>query len=450
MQPLIHIIERGMRFIRSNPQIIYTFILAILIPVAFIATGEQFLDIAKKNQDRLERGRIGAMQEVFGILTNGEEVSSTRIAESMRSLIEQNPTLRGMRIVTPDTHRNAYRIISSAVPAETGETFVVDETLLLLFSAARGQPDQSFATEIWVDGERLWRSVRLLNGTSSILFLVSDVSMVQADREAARAIRNAYLTLIPVIALILVLLARHAKIIDYAALYQRLAEVDRMKDDFISMAAHELRAPLTVIRGYVDVLRSAPSEEREKYLQRIDASAAQLNTLIGDILDVARLQEGQMVFALRQMDPSGIIVEVVNSFMHQAREKGLTLTFDVHSLPEISIDPDRFRQVMTNLVGNAVKYTEKGTVQVRAESDGVEVVIRVSDTGIGISAQDQARLFSKFYRVKTPRTQGIPGTGLGLWITKTIVEEMRGTIVVESIEGKGTDFILRFPIPERS
>jgi signal transduction histidine kinase len=449
MQSLTDILERGARFIKANPQIIYTLLLSVVIPTAFVFTSEQFLDIAKENQDRLERGRVGAMQDAITVFASDLIEDYGSLSERFARIREQNPTISRMLVIGPTEGSDAYRILASSDAAEVEQVFPIDTLLRALLSSAAGDVEHSYATQVVLGETRYWRSIRALPGASSTVFLLSDVSMAEADQEAARAIRNAYLILIPVVGMILFLLARHAKIIDYATLYQRLAEIDRMKDDFVSMAAHELRAPLSVIRGYVDMAQApeTPLDELKEYLRRIDTSAAQLNTLVEDILDVSRLQEGRMSFSMKRVEPSSIIVEVVNAFMIQAKEKGLVLTYETRALPELFLDPERFRQVMTNLIGNAVKYTPHGSVTVSAESDGVEVVIRVSDTGIGISAEHQAQLFSKFYRVKTDETRSIPGTGLGLWITKEIVRQMRGTISVESIQGKGTDFIVRFPIP---
>ena len=132
--------------------------------------------------------------------------------------------------------------------------------------------------------------------------------------------------------------------------------------------------------------------------------------------------------------------------MQPAKDKGLTLKFDLDVVSRITADPDRFRQVMVNLIGNAVKYTPSGSVRIATSASGGIFSVRVSDTGMGISSEDQKHLFEKFFRVKSEETSRIQGTGLGLWITHRIVVEMGGSISVESIKGKGTDFIVSFPV----
>lgn len=188
------------------------------------------------------------------------------------------------------------------------------------------------------------------------------------------------------------------------------------------------------------------SQNGQANLKHIDDAAVHLNHLIGDILDVAKLQEGRMSFRFEPRDVSEDIAQVVNSFMRVASDKGLTISYEKMMLPLISVDPDRFQQVMINLIGNAIKYTPSGEVRVITSQEKGSVVIRVSDTGMGISAEDQQKLFQKFYRVKNSETAEITGTGLGLWITSQMVKTMKGEIGIESIKGKGTDFILRFPV----
>jgi signal transduction histidine kinase len=203
-----------------------------------------------------------------------------------------------------------------------------------------------------------------------------------------------------------------------------------------------------VIRGYVDMIGGGEGlpEEGRTHLKQIDLAAQQLNVLVGDILDVAKLQEGRMSFNYQILDVSQLIADVVESFQKPAHDKGLGLFYAQEALPTISVDPDRFRQVIINLVGNAIKYTPKGEVRLMSYVESERVFIRVSDTGLGMSAEEQEKLFQKFYRIKNKETERITGTGLGLWITAQLVKAMKGTITVESIKWKGTDFIVSFPV----
>ena len=451
---MLKIFSRGFDFVRNNPQIIYTLFLVVAIPVAFFFTSEQFLKVARENQDRLERSRIGLLQDTFALFAREHMDEPQYLGEKIAMIVGANETIVNFRIVGPRSasdEQETLPIIASMNSAEDGTMITLDPQRGNLVSLSGGRDTQAYASEFFVNGARHWRSVRAITATSSSSvagYVITDLSMAQTDAVARKNIRNAYATLALIIVLIIILLARQARIIDYATLYQRLKEVDQMKDDFVSMAAHELRSPLTIIRGYVEMLGETEglSEKGKGNLKNIDHAALQLNTLVGDILDVSKLQEGRMTFNYQTIDVSGEIAGVVESFAKPASDKGLALHYEKQPLPLSNVDPDRFRQVMINLVGNAIKYTREGEVRVIASSDGKAVTIRVSDTGMGISAEDQQKLFQKFYRVKSVDTEKISGTGLGLWITAQIVRVMKGTISVESIKGKGADFILTFPI----
>lgn len=446
LKKILDILSRGARFVRDNPQIIYTIFLAIAIPAAFLYTSERFLRVAAKQQDKLERNRITLLQDAFAVFIAERLNDGAYLEARINDLLKDNETITLFYVVVAE-EGGGYRMVAPVPPNDAAARYTPD---ILTETLMNQKPGISYASQFVALDGRHWRAVRPIAATAytPAAYIITDISMAQADAVARKNIRDAYLILAVIVVLIIILLARQARIIDYATLYARLKEVDRMKDDFVSMAAHELRSPLTVIRGYVNMIEGDTTvrEESRKYLKLIDHFAQQLNSLITDILDVAKLQEGRMSFTLKPLDVSELITDVVESFRKPAADKGLQMVYEKMSLPLIVVDPDRFRQVMINLVGNAVKYTRRGEVRVITSATSDTLTIRVSDTGLGISAEDQKKLFQKFYRVKSAETAEITGTGLGLWITAEIIKTMKGTIQVESIKGKGTDFIVSFPI----
>lgn len=454
MGNLSQIFTRGINFVRNNPQIIYTLFLVVAIPVAFFFTSEQFLRVASDNQDRLERSRVALLLDAI-VEFLPQNADSTYLNTRLKALASENETISNFEVIVPktatDTQKFAvFQIYASLNEEHVGKELQSDELTDILMRLARADETQAYAMGYSNYQGRYWKSVRSFKGLSGNVsdYIIVDVSMAQADALSRHNIQNAYLVLAGIIILIIILLARQARIIDYATLYARLKEVDQMKDDFVSMAAHELRSPLTVIRGYVELVGETVglNEQSKGHLKSIDQAAVRLSALIGDILDVAKLQEGRISFKFVSVDVSDEIEAVVDSYKKPALDKGLTITYEKKPLPAISVDVDRFRQVLINLVGNAVKYTLSGEVKVTTSVVGGMLEVRVSDTGMGISAEDQQKLFQKFYRVKNEETKLITGTGLGLWITTTMVKNMKGTISVESIKGKGTDFVLNFPV----
>ncbi len=230
-------------------------------------------------------------------------------------------------------------------------------------------------------------------------------------------------------------------------------ELEEMKLDFVSMAAHELRTPLTSIRGYLSVLqdelRNKVSKEEMSFLQKAFISSSQLASLVENLLSVSRIERGRMKVEKSSVDWVELVTEVVNNYKDQARQKGLELVFKKRLSKPIAIPIDRFRmgEVLSNLVGNAINYTDPGgKVEVSIEVKDSEVVTNVEDTGQGIPEEALPKLFTKFFRVSGVLEQGSKGTGLGLYISKAIVEMHNGRIWAKSILDEGSTFSFALPV----
>jgi len=192
------------------------------------------------------------------------------------------------------------------------------------------------------------------------------------------------------------------------------------------------------------------NEKTKKSLKMVKNSSERLASLVEDLLNVSRIEQGRLEVKGTAQDINPIIKEIVAEISIQAKEKNLGLKYLPHNekLPLINIDSERLKQALINLIGNAIKYTEKGQIDITTteKNNGKNLEIKIKDTGIGMSAQDRERLFQKFYRIQNDKTRGVTGTGLGLWITKQIIELMKGVITVDSMEGVGRQIILQFPI----
>jgi two-component system NtrC family sensor kinase len=231
-----------------------------------------------------------------------------------------------------------------------------------------------------------------------------------------------------------------------------LKELERLKNEFVSTASHDLRSPLTSIRGFVDLLEMVgPLNEQQKtFTEKIRKGVIDITTLIEDLLDLGRIEAGT-AFEFEPVSLGEVIAESVESLRGQAVSKNQRLEIYMPpTLPYVLGNRLRLNQVVNNLIGNAVKYTpDGGDVQIWSEQQDGQLLVHVRDTGIGISAEDQEKLFQKFYRVKSRETEDIPGTGLGLAITKSIVERHGGRIWVSSELGKGSTFTFLLPAHER-
>ncbi|WP_436528538.1 sensor histidine kinase [Actinoplanes sp. HUAS TT8] len=229
-------------------------------------------------------------------------------------------------------------------------------------------------------------------------------------------------------------------------------ELARTKDEFLAMVTHELRNPLDAITGSAQLLvadlDTLTADERRQYLQIIGRNAERLSVMADDLLDLARLESGNL-----SIDPAGTdLCAVIGQAVDAARTstgKDLTITVDLPEHIEVHADASRLRQVADNLLSNAIKYTPAGgtvTVAARVDNGRHEIIWTVADTGIGIPAAERPRLFRRFYRASTALEQRIPGTGLGLVIARTIVERHGGTIVLAEHDGPGTTFAIELPI----
>lgn len=229
----------------------------------------------------------------------------------------------------------------------------------------------------------------------------------------------------------------------------RFKELDELKSDFVATVSHDLRAPLTFMRGYTTMLPMVGelSEKQREYVEKILQGVGQMSDLIDDLLDLGRIEAG-VGLERRSCHLGAILVEAVDSMRARAAAKGLTLRLEpAREMAVVSGDAALLRQAMANLVDNAIKYTPSGGVVTVGLSvkDG-QAVVRVADTGIGIAPEDQVRLFEKFYRVKRRDTANVPGTGLGLAIVKSVVDRHGGRVWVESELNKGSTFCVGLPL----
>jgi signal transduction histidine kinase len=228
---------------------------------------------------------------------------------------------------------------------------------------------------------------------------------------------------------------------------ERLREADRLKDEFVALISHDLRTPLTSITGYVELaLEGELSDEVRGFLHIVARNSERLLALVNDLLFVARLQTGKLALDPAGVDLRELVRDGVRSMEPRAVTKRITLTRSVGPVPAVNADRGRVLQVFDNLVSNAIKFTpEGGTVAVSLGCEDDRVVLEVADSGIGIEPRDQHRLFERFFRAENAVERQVPGTGLGLYISRAIAEAHGGTLTVRSELGRGSTF--RFELP---
>lgn len=233
----------------------------------------------------------------------------------------------------------------------------------------------------------------------------------------------------------------------------RLQEIDKLKDEFVSLASHELRTPMTIIKSYLWMMldkknASALSEKQRMYIDRAYASTQRLINLVNDMLNVSRIESGRFTLAMKPFDLGSLINMVYAEMLPKAQEQKINLQFarPLQSLPKVSADPERVEQVLINLIGNSLKFTpENGTIKIEINhnSENSTEIVSIADSGKGISAEDMLKLFQKFSMVGTNYLikKSAQGTGLGLYLSKAMIELMGGKIWAQSDGlGKGSKF----------
>lgn len=226
-----------------------------------------------------------------------------------------------------------------------------------------------------------------------------------------------------------------------------ISEVDKQKDEYVSIASHELRTPLTAVKGWISMILGGDygsvKKSMEKPLHEVEASAQRSLNLVNDILDVSRIESGNIAITLSSFPIDPLVSEITTSLQPLAKEKGIILETNTLADSTVQADKDKVRQIITNLIANALKSTDAGKVSVSSEAKKDIVTIFVTDTGSGITKEDQQKLFHKFEQINTSSTKKLTGTGLGLYISRQLARKMGGDVyLVKSDMTIGSTFAL--------
>lgn len=445
---MFNLLKKGVKFIRVNSALLFSLILIIVIPVLIFLISS-FL--AKSFQEHIDLTLQKQAMMTHSLLSSyvADHYDTPRLLQKrIERLSEQNPGLAQLRVLLP-VENNNFEIIASGFPEE------IKEELSDTFLTQSWHKNQAIAFLTKEGGIRYWRVMRpfydLEDGKIGLISI--DLSLEDIDSLVVRELKRAYSFAIIAIIFILLLVIHHTRLFQYVNLFNKLRQVDKVKDSFMNMAIHELRSPVVNVKNYISELRrgigSSINEEAQLDLKRVEISVKRLDSLINDILDVVRIEQGCLSFTPEIISPIEHIKEVVQELSIKAKEKGLKLNLiGEEARGKIKVNTARLKEIAYNLIENAIKYTKKGEVSVIIEEDVKKgkFYIAIKDTGIGVSAEEQKSLFEQFYRVKNRETADIEGTGLGLWTVKNLCQKMKGIILVESIKGVGSKFVLIFPL----
>ena len=440
------------KFLKDNNQVVYSIALMILIPGVVILNTWMFSTSFRETIDQSLQDKAIGIGESVNAGLSGKLNSPEEMQSFINNWKEYNGDTKSLDVFYRDNE--TFKLV--ATMNNDSKLGQIDNSFVFITSWANDWPTAQKIYES--DGKnnyRYWLVVmplKDLDGQKQAL-LSMKLSADVIDTIMAVVLGRSYWVLLLTIVFIVLLLLVNSRLFEYSILYNKIKEVDAMKDEFISMASHELRTPVTVIRGYATLMLEQAqtlgfNKEAQEYLSIIDISSERLNGLIEDLLNVSRIEQGRLKMDVKDMEIWPLVEETIKEMKIQADTKGLALScaMEPNTKSFISADKDRLKQVLINIIGNSIKYTPSGSVEVKALNRDNNLVLMIKDTGIGMTAKQREHLFEKFYRVKTKKTEDIVGTGLGLWITKQIIELMKGTIMIDSMENVGTQVTLEFPL----
>lgn len=443
------------KFLKENFQILYPILLILLIPTFIflntyisIKAFKKVLDIEIEKQ-ALNIGRT--IGEFFEDIEEKDKLNYyiNKIQQGLKDIVSLDIIKKqGEKfVIIASVNKNSIgkesSLLQNAISWHNNEPIAS-----LIKTSSPSVSDEDIKNPKYFSNERFWLVTVPIGTLQNKSLIAVKISSKIVDDLVSQILLRSYIVLTITILIAILLVAVNFRLFSYLILYKKLKEVDKMKDDFISIASHELRTPITVIRGYIQYLFSKDVSKKElrQILETIYNSIERLNDLVSDLLDVSRIEQKRLKLKFERVDLQKEIDKLVKEFKIQAKEKGLKIFWETKGeVGNIYADKAKFKQIMVNLIGNSIKYTFKGHIKIELYEKSDFVYIVVSDTGIGMTAEERKHLFEKFYRVRTKETQDIKGTGLGLWITKQLVEMMKGEIFVDSMKGVGTQFTIKFP-----
>ncbi len=435
------LLRHGIEIIKTHSRLWILFVLVILFPLLFLYFYSTELAATETNVATVLRDKISVTHDAITLLL-GADTGIPAISLKEFALTQED--LRKLQLVQEEN--GSLVVVFDAFSSSTGETVSVTEP----FRTALIQPGSTYIFPYHTDRlfrEQAFRALQSSDKSTMYLFTEHDFTNLYSLVEA-RSDRP--LLILGIIFLFILWVAYWlARQINFETLYAKKVNELTERDTFMSSLVHELRAPLTAMRGYASMIEEAtsvPAAERE-YAIRIRESTTRLVVLVNDFLEAARIQSGKLPLTIAPVDINDLLATAVAAAEPTAAAKGLTLSgqWASHNLV-IESDEKRLTQIVTNLISNAIKYTPHGSVTISASEQFGRLNITVADTGSGIAANDQKKLFSPFVRVgNEEQRRAVTGTGLGMWITKQLVEQLAGEITLESIKGVGTHVRVSLP-----
>jgi signal transduction histidine kinase len=425
-----------------QPRILFVLLLVVAFPILLTVMFQQFQDVATDNYSTAARLRIGTVHDSSASIVQATKADTATLAQYVQMTLESNPDIFDMVLAREEGDEI---IIVAGRDSDAVGSQVLDTTP---YTRALATPGRPLAFEFYAEGERFWDTTSSFSHNGETWYVVTRQTFLNFDTVMANRELVAYGVLGFAFLFLFGLGYWLIRDIDYKTKYNQLSQKLEEQSAISNLIVHELRSPLTAMRGYASMIteQTDVAPNIKEHAVRITDSTERLIHLVNDFLEVVRLQSGQLSVSLAPAVVGTIISKVADELRPLANEKNLELVLEVDAaMPvELMTDAARLHQVLTNVTSNAIKYTPSGRITIELRDSRKSVEIRVKDTGTGINADDQQKLFAPFFRVQSEYTSGVTGTGLGMWITKQLVARLGGTIGIESIKNVGTNVVLTF------
>lgn len=456
-------------FFHSLGQILLVFV--VIIPLLYLS-GKMILGFIRDNYEiplsKVDRVLHAILSKTFKPLPEGEDLKGFRpiylmIFQLQSALNQDQNNIAGLQQID----QAQLKLFETAISETTDPIIVLDSKLLVKY-INQAVTNITGLKKIDAIGVRIDQFIRLYDKSNAEI-LPQVFAPINRDNPSLKIYSQSEVKIISNInkqsyANVSVLQPPSGQVIDVGCVLllqdkTKEKQLEAMKLDFVSMAAHELRTPLTSIKGYISVFISENKDkltpDQMMFVTRINTSTQQLAGLVENLLSVARVERGAMNLHTQVVNWVDNVKAQVDTFMHRAEEKRISLKFlqPSKNIPQVNVDLVRINEVLNNMIANALNYTEPmGKIEVSIDTDGDMVCTHIKDTGKGISKENLQRLFEKFFRVQGgPAEQASKGNGLGLYLSKAIVELHKGKVYAESEgEGKGSTFTFCLPAADNN
>jgi len=413
-----------------------------LILVGFVVIGNIFIMVGHDARDRVVQATVSEVPRAVGLIAQNSLDNPDVVQTFITHLLATNKSVLTLDVVQ-FADSNPYIIASTNADTHSTST-PVTEPILNSSLVAQATPGVVIIEDT---GATILASYAFADGDGNVMGYVdahfnSATIVAPIDRNLVRATR----VLVVILLLTLLILFWFLGTRQYLRVWRHANRQVEVHDEAISNIVHELQTPITVLQGYIAMLSSevAVFSKAQRYLERIEKTSNQIESFVDNIQMALLLERGYVQSNPERINPAIVVQDVIEGIAKKHYKPSVEIKHELVATAPIFIDRALFKKALTHIVKNALQYTDEGTVRVIIATEGGDVLIRVEDSGVGMSADQQERIFDKWYRAQHAMKDGVRGSGLGLWIAQTLITRMKGRIRVVSDVGIGTTVTIRF------